>query len=234
MRPLGTRFSGRALVVTALAGLAVLAAACSSGENSFRRIGALARATLSGPKQQEPARELTRAELNQIPYATIALRFQDGPPTYLVPLADNGGYLTYLDQNRRGLVMKGGAVTATKALGEDLRAVRHHRDDPIATPTPLADWPGRLHRDYQFRVRDTADYSVTLDCVFERLAAETIEIAELNFEVVRVSEVCTNAARQVVNTYWVEADTGFIWKSQQWLGPNLAPATIEIIRPYGA
>jgi len=213
--------------------LAALLAACSSGgESNFQRLGALARSSLAGGEKAAPPRELTRAELDQIPYATIALSFDGGPRTFLVPLADNGGYLTYLDQNRRGLVMKGGAVTATKALGEDLRAVRHHPDDPVARQRPLADWPGGVYRDYQFRKRDGLEYSITLSCVFQRLARETVEIVELSFPVVRVSEICTNAARQVVNTYWVEEDTGFIWKSQQWLGPNLDPATVEIIRPY--
>lgn len=214
-------------------GLAALLAACSSGgESNFQRLGALARTSILGTEKKQPARELTRAELNQIPYATIALSFGGGPRTFLVPLADNGGYLTYLDQNRRGLVMKGGAVTATKALGEDLRAVRHDPDDPVARQRPLAEWPDKVYRDYQYRKRDGAAYSVTLACVFQRLARETVEIVELKFRVVRVSEICTNAARQVVNTYWVEEATGFIWKSQQWLGPNLNPATVEIIRPY--
>lgn len=221
-----------ARAILGLAAAAGLAACTSGGASNFQRLGALAKISLTGPEEAEAPRELTRAELEQIPFATIALSFEDGVRAYLVPLADNGGYLTYLDQNRRGLVMKGGAVTATKALGEDLRAVRHHRDDPTATLTPLAQWPGRLYRDYQFRKRDGVDYSVTLDCVFERLARETIEIVEIDFQVVRVSEICTNAARQVTNTYWVEEETGFIWKSQQWLGPNLAPATVEIIRPY--
>lgn len=218
------------LVLLLAAGL--LAGCSSKGESNFQRLGSLAKTSFLGADEKAPARELTRADLDQIPYATIALSFDGGPRTFLVPLADNGGYLTYMDQNRRGLVMKGGAVTASKALGEDLRAVRHHRDDPVARQMPLAAWPTSLYRDYQFRKRDGVTYSVTLACVFERLARETIEIVELSFDVVRISEICTNAARQVVNTYWVEEDTGFIWKSRQWLGPHLEPATVEIIRPY--
>ena len=209
-----------------------LAACSDSGESNLQRLGALAKVSILGADEAEPAVELTRTQLDQIPFATIALSLDGGPRAFLVPLADNGGYLTYLDQNRRGLVMKGGAVTATKALGQDLRAVRHHRDDPVAKPTPLAQWPDQIYRDYQYRQRDGADFSVTLACVFERVARESIEIIELKFDVARISEVCTNAARQVVNTYWVEEDTGFIWKSEQWLGPNLGRATVEIIRPY--
>jgi len=152
--------------------------------------------------------------------------------TYLVPLADNDGYLNYLDSGGRGIVMLGGAVTGTQGLGTDLQGVRHHRDDPVPKPTPVDQWPQQFHRDYQFRLRGVRDYNITLNCKLVPVVSETIEIAELDFDVVRVSETCTNARRQIVNTYWADADTGFIWKSVQWLGPELGQATIEIIRPY--
>ena len=216
----------------ALAMAVGLGACSSSGDNSFRRLGALAKVSLMGVEEKAPPAELTRAQLDQIPSATIALTFGDGPRAFLVPLADNGGYLNYLDSGGHGLVMLAGAVTGTQALGQDLEAVRHQPDDPVANPTPLASWPGQVYRDYQFAQRGGAEYSITLSCVFERLVSETIDIVEINFEVVRISEVCTNARRQVTNTYWVEAETGFIWKSRQWLGPHLEQATIEIIRPY--
>ena len=219
-----------------LLGLALaggLTACSSSGDNNFRRLGALAKTSFTGAAEPAPRQELTRAELNNIPFATIALSFGGGQRTFLVPLADNGGYLNYFGSGGRGLVMIGGAVAGTQALGQDLQAVRYHPDDPVAYSTPVADWPGQVYRDYQYAQRSGAEYSITMACVFERLARENIEIVEIDFEVVRISEVCTNARRQFTNTYWVEPETGFIWKSQQWLGPNLEQATIEIIRPYG-
>ncbi len=223
--------AGRALAALAAA---LLGAGCSSeGPQDLDRIAALAKQSLLPAETAAPVRELTRAELDRIPYATIALSFGGGPRSFIVPLADNGGYLTYQDANRRGLVMLGGAVTGTLALGGDLRRVRHDRSDPVAYPQPLAAWPRRVFRDYQFTARDGADYRITLDCAFQTVAAETVEIVEIAFDLVRVSETCTNAARQVTNTYWIEAETGFAWKSVQWLGPHLGRATIEIIRPYG-
>ena len=216
----------------AVAMAAGLGACSSTGDSSIGKIGALTKASIFGAPERERPPELTRAQLDEIPSATIALAFGDGPRTFLVPLADNGGYLNYLDSGGHGLVMLNGAVTGTQALGRDLEAVRHHPDDPIANPTPVAGWPGGVYRDYQFAQRSGAEYSITLSCVFERLARETIEIIEIDFDVVRISEVCTNARRQVTNTYWVEPETGFIWKSEQWLGPHLEQATVEIIRPY--
>lgn len=229
-RKLWRRFGLAAVLGGTIAG--GLAGCSSTGDNTFRRLGALAKVSYFGGEEPERQPELTRAQLDEIPFATIALTLGDGPRTFLVPLADNGGYLNYLGSGGHGLVMLGGAVAGTQALGQDLEAVRHQPNDPIAHPTPVAGWPGQVDRDYQFAQRSGAEYSITLACVFERLVRETIEIVEIDFEVVRISEVCTNARRQVVNTYWVEAETGFIWKSEQWLGPHLEPATIEIIRPY--
>ncbi len=120
-----------------------LLTACSSfGDNNFQRLGALATTSFIGAAEPAPRQKLTRAELDKIPFATIALSFSGRQRTFLVPLADNGGYLNYLGSGGRGLVMMGGAVTGTQALGHDLEAVRHQPDDPVAYPTPVADWPG--------------------------------------------------------------------------------------------
>ncbi|MEM9736470.1 MAG: YjbF family lipoprotein, partial [Pseudomonadota bacterium] len=103
----------------------VLLAACSSDEQATStRLGQFA---LEQLRPSEPAPEpvtVTRAQLNQIPFATISLAIQESPPAFVVPLADNGGYLTYMDQTRRGIVMQGGAVVGTLGFGIDLNGVR--------------------------------------------------------------------------------------------------------------
>lgn len=206
--------------------------ACSSGGPTlFQRIGTLAATTVTGP-EETPAPRLTRAELNQIPSAVIAVSTGGGPRAFLVPLSDNNGHLNYRDAEGNAVILFGGAVSRTESLGYDLRAVRYHALDPIAHQMPLAEWPDRVQREYQYARRDLGRYSITLDCVFERVARETIEIVEVSFDVMRVSEICTNARRQITNTYWVDQATGFIWKSEQWVDPRIGHLTIEIIRPY--
>ncbi|MEM9737199.1 MAG: YjbF family lipoprotein, partial [Pseudomonadota bacterium] len=211
----------------------VLVAACSSDEQATStRLGQFA---LEQLRPSEPAPEpvtVTRAQLNQIPFATISLAIQESPPAFVVPLADNGGYLTYMDQTRRGIVMQGGAVVGTLGFGIDLNGVRSAANDPVAQPTPLSRWPGQVYRSYQYLQRDGPEYTISLTCVFERVARERIEIVEISYDVVRVAETCTNRARQVVNQYWVEEETGFIWRSIQWASPQIPPLTVEIIRPY--
>jgi len=208
-----------------------LNACSSSSEGFFRQMGDRAAALVGGAKEA-PRRQLSRAELNQIPYATIAVSSDDGPPAYLVANADNGGYLDYRDDAGNAVRILGGAVAGLATSGYDLDAVLFDRDDPIAHPRPLASWPGRVWRQYQFARRHLGPYVVALDCVFESAGPATIEVAELSYNLIRMNEICTNARRQVTNAYWVDPRNGYIWKSAQWLGPNIGQVSVEVIRPY--
>lgn len=205
---------------------------CSNDEASyFRRMGELTLTLVSGAeKAAQPQR--TRAELNRIPYATIAVSSIDGPRAYLVPLADNGGYLDYRDEAGNSVRVRGGAVAGLQTAGNDLDGVLYDQNDPIAHPRPSALWPQHVWRQYQFSVINEGSHVISLSCVFQPAGPETIEIVELNYSVTRVKEVCTNARRQVINTYWIDDETGFIWKSEQWLGPRIGAVVVEVIRPY--
>lgn len=232
MRPkarIGRTGAGAGLLALTL-GLG-LGACSTSGPTLLERIGGLAKSTLAG-SEEEAGPQMTRAQLNQIPYAVIAISTEGRPRAFLVPLSDNDGYLNYRDAAGNAVVMFGGAVTGTESLGHDLEAVRLDPLDPVAHPTPLARWPERIQREYRYARRDLPSYGITLDCVFTRVARERIVIVEVSYDLVRVNETCTNAERQVSNTYWVQEATGFIWKSKQWIGPEIGYATIEIIRRY--
>lgn len=219
----------------ALALTLALAACSSAGETNVGRIFDLAKGRLLDRDEALDVgreAELTREQLNQIPFATIAFRYGELPRVFMIPLAENNGYLTYQDEGRRGVVMFGGAVAGTDGLGDDLLAVRHGRNDPIAYRRPLADWPRVITRSYQYRVRGLDDYVITPACEIAVIEHQPIEIVELTFDTWLVEERCGNARRQFTNRYWVD-QSGFVWASNQWLGPNLEDAYIEIVRPYG-
>jgi hypothetical protein len=212
--------------------LAVALSGCSSDEASyFRRMGEMTRILISRPVQA-PQPQLTRAELNKIPYATIAVSSNGGPRAYLVPLADNGGFLDYRDEAGNSVRVRGGAVAGLQTAGNDLDGVLYDQNDPIAHPRSPALWPRHVWRQYQFSAINEDPHVISLSCVFQPTGPETIEIVEINYSVTAIREVCTNARRQVVNTYWVDDETGFIWKSEQWLGPRIGAVVVEVIRPY--
>lgn len=227
-------------LAAAIACATALAGCSSDGTTIYEQLGPLVQDQLLGGTLLDgdaaaPAaaqRELTRAELNQIPFATISLRQGDNPRAFVVPVADNGGFLVYQDVERRGIVMEGGLITGTRGFGYDLDAVAHRIDDPVVVPTPLPEWPAGVERSYGFTLRGVTEYDIAVSCTFERGVREFIEIVELRFEVVRVIETCRNPRRTFVNTYWVDPDSGFVWKSEQWVGPRVPPMTVEIVRPY--
>lgn len=226
------RWAGRAARLAAVLALGALAGACTSqGPSIYQRLGGLVKEGLA-PSEPEPVPEVTRAQLNEVPFATIGVSFGQGR-SYIVPIADNEGYLDYRDNAGRSIRMHDGLVVATEGAGADLNAIRFAQDDPIANRSPLDEWPESVFREYQYKWRHGSQYGVTLACKYQRLAAETIEIVEIDFDVVRVVETCTNQKRQVVNTYWVEPADGFIWRSEQWLGPRIGSVEVDIIRPYG-
>lgn len=233
---------GRAIRCLAWLLLAAGLAACSSGGYSTtERIAPLAEdALFGGPifgddEEVQAPPEFTRAQLNAVPFATIAIKDPEGNRAFVVPLADNGGHLVYQDALRRGVVMFGGLVTATQGLPYNLAAVRYALDDPIAKPRPVTEWPGSVFRNYQFVGRGGArNFQITTSCVYQVIAREQIEIIELLFDTVRIAENCSNAVRTFTNTYWADPETGFVWRSEQWIGPRQDPLNIEIIRPYTA
>jgi hypothetical protein len=228
----GWRLARAGLTTVCAAALAIGFSACSSGGSDvFKRTGEIALSVIAEP-EEVPQPQLTRAELNEIPYATIAVSSGSGSRAYLVPLADNGGYLDYRDAAGTSVRMLGGALAGFESAGHDLDGVLYDQSDPIAHPRPLDQWPAQIWREYQFSLRHLGPWDIALNCAFQPQGRETIEIVEVSFDVVRVNEICTNARRQVSNAYWIDEDTGFIWKSEQWLGPKIGQVLVEVIRPY--
>ena len=224
--------------------IALALAGCSSGGNTvFERMAPMVQQQLfgefgldSGAADDGATRPQvkTRADLDRIPFATISLKHGDNPTAFIVPLADNGGYLAYQDSVNRGITMHGGLITATHGFGQDLDSVAHRDDDPIFAPTPPQHWPAMLARSYGFNIRGESTFEITVQCTSRRANAEVIEIVERRFQLLRMVETCVNAKRQFTNTYWVDAQSGFIWKSEQWVGPRIPTMTVEIVRPYRA
>lgn len=217
-----------------IAALASLTGCTSDGSSAAERLAPQLEEVIFGKDDPPPPPVLTRAELAQIPFATLAISTPGSPRSYVAAVANNDGFVVYQDQSRRSIVLEGGLLVGTHGLGYNLSAVKHQLDDPVARQTPLAEWPGQVTRNYQFALVAAEDYQITVNCSFQAVARERIEIVELFFNVSRVEETCSNGKRTFGNTYWVAPDSGFIWKSIQWVGPRQPdPFVLEIIRPIG-
>ena len=59
-----------------------------------------------------------------------------------------------------------------------------------------------------------------------------IEIVEVVHQGTQVAEFCEGPDASFQNLLFVGADTGRIWRSLQWLGPDQGSIDVEIIEPF--
>lgn len=224
--------AGALLLAAALA-----AAGCSSSGERERTVSALTGTVLGaftgGGGEAAPAEVPGRAEFDAIALPVIAIRRGDGPRAFVQAEAVNrGAWVTYRDTARRGLTLRGGAISATDNFGIDLVGIAVGTDDPLVTPVPPDAWPSDLTRAYRFVRRTLPDQSFTFRCTLAQLGLAEVEIVERRYQTVEIAETCTNGTIRFENRHWVDPATGFVWKSTQWIGPRLSPVTFEVVNPH--
>lgn len=176
----------------------------------------------------------TRGAVPPATGASIAIGRIGVPATAVVAAAttQGDGYVVYQDPTRRSIVLHGGQVSGTQGFLYDLAAVKSAPDDPVVVATPLSEWPDALLRNYQFTLQSAPDYQISVSCVIGRGESGAVIVADEVRTLTRVVETCANDVRSFTNLYWIEPDTGYIWKSAQWVGPRSPAITVDIIDPY--
>lgn len=218
--------------------LSVVIAVGACAQRSDNVLEQLARSgigSLLGGEEKAPPPPLpTRAQLDKINAALLSIQFKDDPATGFIGAINRtfDGYVTYQDKTRRSIIVRGALVTGLQGFKYDLSAIKTQANDPVVNQTPVDSWPKSVFRSYQFTLQSAADYQISVKCEITRLAPEQIIVFEKRYDVTRMQEVCTNERRQFINTHWADSETGFIWRSEQWLGPNLRPATISVVNPF--
>ena len=219
-------------VFTALLTLSACAERSESFLEQLATVGISQVADLGTPAP--PPALPTRVELEQIPGPLLAVGFAEVAGTGFVTAVNitPDGYVTYQDRTRRSVIVRGGMVTGLQGFRFDLSAVKAQRNDPVVVQTPVAGWPSTLYRNYQFSLKAAPDFQISVKCVITPIARETIDVFDRIYDVTRIQEDCANQRRRFSNTYWADADTGFIWKSVQWVGPRLPPVSVQVVRPH--
>lgn len=222
---------------TLCAGLVLMSlAGCGQRSDSFlEQIVSTGVGELLGPDEAptEPPQP-TREQLAELPGPLLAISFKDVVGTGFITAVNDtaDGYITYQDRTRRSVIVRGGLITGLQGFRYDLSSVKTQRDDPVVYQTPVADWPKTIFRNYRFSLQSMDDFQVSVQCTLTKQPTERIVIYEIVQEVTPVREDCLNDRRRFTNMYWVAEETGFIWRSNQWVGPFLQPARLDVIRPH--
>jgi hypothetical protein len=78
---------------------------------------------------------------------------------------------------------------------------------------------------------DRSRYGIAVNCAVLNLGPERITIIEVSVATNHLAEDCTapQLGWSFRNEFWQDA-AGFVWKSKQYVVPELDPFTVEILR----
>lgn len=219
------------------AATALLLSACGGFEgDTYGNVYDAVLASLGGGEEAAPQPD--HAQVFALPYATIALQVEalQGPdaPALLAATTAAGGRVWYLDGARRGVGLEGGRIAGTRGMTRDvLGAPVEAGADPLRARTRPGDWPAGTLIVQRRRDGLGREASRAFHCRIENAGPETVTLYQVTRELVRMREHCANARGGFVNDHWIDAETGAMWRTRQWLGPDTGWLSIAVIKPFG-
>ncbi|SFI49423.1 YjbF family lipoprotein [Albimonas pacifica] len=228
------------LAAALLAGAGVLAACGGEGSSTelLRRLGSTALGSigdqLGTTDEAEPPRVLSRAEINAIEGALIGVQVEGAPMAYFLAFAAKpDGPVTYFNLARQSLAFDGAALLSGHALGDQRIGYRSDpSEDFLVAQRPVREWPGQVTRVMRFLDGVGRPFARTFVCAPRPIGPTQIPLAEVTFDVIEVEETCRSPYRTIVHRYWAEEETGFVWRSVQWFGPERGYLEISVLTPF--
>ncbi len=213
--------------------MAGLASCSSSGPNEVTAavLGELRASETAEASAPDVAKTITRAQVDRLGLAMLRVEETLIEKTgLLVAVRGDEGRITYSARGDRRLVLEGGLIQSTYGYGYNLEPVETVEMDPIANPRPIGDWPATVERHYMLDSTGLGT-AVRFDCVFQTGSSKPHEILDRRVDVVVVAETCEAGGTRFENRHLVEADTGYIWSSAQWTGPDQGTLIYEVLEP---
>ena len=212
-----------------LAGFLTLAG-CSTQNNDYSQYFQLMGSSFSGAFG---SRAITRAQAAAIPYATIGYRLNGGEENLLVLATDTNGERLWTASSHVVLVTRDGRLIRTVGLPDNIASVTPSLSTAMASPGQVLKSAFTSIRSADFP--DEGRYSVSISCKTVSTGRVAITILGKALDTVRADETCESSALgwSFRDSYWVDAQSGFVWRSIQHLTPKGATVETEVLRPPG-
>ncbi len=160
-----------------------------------------------------------------IPYATLGVRIDGGREQILILGQDENGERLWTSSARVAITTRGGRIVRTSGFGTDLSG--------YTATGPREDWSRPHAYTWTADFSDLGYYSVPVTCDVRPAGADPITILGQSFNTTRVDETChADTLRwSFSNTYWVNTQTGRVWRAQAHFHPKGPALDLEILRP---
>lgn len=180
------------------------------------------------------APRINRAAIKEADVAAIYVSSADtGAFAVTVAVAKRRDGITYISNERRSVVMRGGLAATTRGFGANLQAVQTADDDPLVNETPAALWPDTTRRTYLFAGQGPDFVPVTARCRVAVAEPVTLDVLGVDRTGDAVVEVCrTDTGLSFSNQHIISPSNGKIWVSNQWTGPIQGMLTLQVIEQF--
>lgn len=212
------------------AALLFLGGCSSDGGNDYARYLKLLRTGLHNSFGDDG---ITLAQASAIPYASMGVRVDGGRESIIVLATQTGNDLLWTSATHIVLVTQDGRITRTVGLPVELTAMLAQDGRANAAPGQALSGPYMDRRFADFA--DIGAHNIPIICRGMRKAAEDVTILGKRISAVRVEEQCDASQLKwsFTNTYWVDPQTGFAWRTSQHIHPKGMIIETEIFRPPG-
>lgn len=212
-----------------LAAVALLAlAGCSSRGNNYAQVGQAIRIAVSSAFGRHA---VSMKEAAAIPYASMGWRLNGGPENIIVLATDSGKEQLWTSGAHIVLLAQDGRIRRTVGLPQDVGALASASSSDLLSPGAALQGPYSDRR-----IMDLAgQFAVPLTCRVQARGRQAIAILGKSIATRRIDESCTGSTIgwTFVNSYWVDAESGFVWRTRQHLDPGGEIIDTEIFRPPG-
>jgi hypothetical protein len=176
---------------------------------------------------------ITREQAAAIPYASLGYTLGGGNRGLLVLATDSGSDLLWTSAAHVVIVTRDGRIIRTLGLGHDLSNVTSRDERGLPPPASAVRAPFSSTRLADFP--DLGLYGVRIACRTTLAGRQSVKILGQVIAALRVEEICNsqNPDWSFTDSFWVDKDSGFVWRSRQHVHPKGPLVEIEIFRPPG-
>ena len=212
-----------------LAGCLALAG-CTNSSNNYTQYFQLIRQSFSQPFNNG---SVPREQAAAVPYASLGYRLNGERENLLVLATDTNGDLLWTSASHVVLVTRDGRLIRTVGLPHNIASVTPTLSAAMTPPRQVLKSAFTSIRSADFP--DDGHYSVPIRCKTVSRGRATITILGKALSTVRADETCESSSLgwSFRDSYWVDAQTGFVWRSIQHLTPKGDTVETEVLRPPG-
>lgn len=217
-------------ITAAAAGLLALTACASSDGSDMGQYGQVVRQMFRGGFGKAG---VTLKQAAAIPYASMGWRLDGGAQNIIVLATDNEQGQLWTSAAHIVFLTQDGRIKRTVGLAHDMAALAPHGSGAMTAPGHAMAGAYSEQRTADFP--DSGAFSVPMTCRGTARGVQAVTILGKKIATTRVEEHCE--ARTIgwsfTNVFWVDRESGFVWRSLQHIHPHGETIETEIFRPPG-